>query len=224
MTRPDELDLYRQVLARHSPDNPRKEADIAASLRAFDNAFPPARGLAWRSWLNVPLLLSGTAAMAAGFVVFAWLPQSGSEPTELTIAPPELRLALPDDAGRNYRPEAEILAAFSEGLPQYFPIPWERGRLIALLEGEEPRAEEDVLFAAHGRRLSLTPKTVGMMSLRGQDEAYQSFVIALTGLALLQRGEALGPSRTKEALIAQALGASQGLPLREAAIAIVLGK
>lgn len=228
MTEPDDIESYRRMVKVVTAENPRKEADIDAALRAFDAAFPTPRRAIRPFWLRLPVLMGAAATAAAGIVAVAFLPQvpqAPQMPLPATQAPPDVRLALPQDPAPApaSQADARVLAAFSADLPQYFPLPWDRGSMLAVLAGTEPQPSEKRLFAADGRRLVVLKRGADLTGSRNQDEAYQRFAIALAGLALLGSGDDLGPTWPKSELLAQARAAAQGSPAREAAIAAVTG-
>lgn len=235
MTAPDEIESYRRMVKEATAENPRKEADIDGALRAFDAAFAPPKRPIRPFWLRLPVLMGAAATAAAGIVAVAFLPLAPQMPNPLpqvpttqapsTQAPPDLRLALPQEpeAAPVSLADARVLAAFSTDVPQYFPLPWDRGSMLAVLAGTEQGASEKRLFAADGRRLVVLKRGADLTGSRNQDEAYQRFVIALAGLALLNAGEDLGQAWQKPELLAQARAAANGAPAREAAIAAVTG-
>ncbi len=226
MTEPDDIESYRRMVKAVTAENPRKEADIDAALRAFDAAFPkPRRGIR-PFWLRLPVVFGAAAMAAAGIVAVAFLPQAPQMPIPATQAPPDVRLALPQDPAPApaSQADARVLAAFSTEVPQYFPLPWDRGSMLAVLAGTKQGASEKRLFAADGRRLVVLKRGADLTGSRNQDETYQRFAIALAGLALLGSGDDLGPAWPKTELLAQARAAAQGSPAREAAIAAVTGE
>jgi len=232
VTAPDEIESYRRMVKEATAENPRKEADIDGALRAFDAAFAVPKRPIRPFWMRLPVLMGAAATAAAGIVAVAFLPQVPQMPNPLpqvptkqapsTQAPPDLRLALPQEPEASLA-DAQVLAAFSTDVPQYFPLPWDRGSMLAVLAGTEQGASEKRLFAADGRRLVVLKRGSDLTGSRNQDEAYQRFVIALAGLALLNAGEDLGQAWQKPELLAQARAAANGAPAREAAIAAVMG-
>lgn len=224
MTGSDEIDLYRRGMAGCTPANLRREADIQASLRSFDALKAPASRFALPVWLRLRALIGASTALAAGLAAVVLLPKGNPEGTVIVTAPPELRLALPDDqpATASVDRASQVLAAFTSEAPQYFPLPWSRGSVVALLEGVTPGAEETVLFAANGRRLSIMPQGPSLLGSRAQDEDYQRFIVALVGLSLLKGGASLGVDWTQAELLTEARRAATGSTAREAALAVVV--
>lgn len=233
----DEFDSYRRVMAANTPENPRKDVDIQASLRAFDEAFKVQKPRLWPQWLRLPVLIPMAGTVAAGVFAIAFLPQSASVPTPAPVpvteapasapavtmpAPPELRLALPEEPPAASPLDAQVLAAFSGNPPQYFALPWDRGAMLALLEGERVQDGEQLLFAAGGRRLVVLARVPDRMGARGQDEGYQRFVVALAGLALLSKGQDLGSAWTQRDLLAEARIAANGMADRDAALSAIM--
>lgn len=221
MIHTDELDRYRRVMGATTPANPRREIDIQGSLRAFDAAQQPLKRRVLPDWLRLHVRIGATAAVAAAVLALGYLPQSKPQPEITAIAPPDLRLALPADPPAAASRDADVLAAFSTDLPQYFSLPWDRGLVLALLDRPEVQPEEKRLFAAHGRRLVIIPRGPELAGSHGHGEDYQRFAIALAGLALHAAGEDLGPKWTETILLAEARSATMGLPAREAALSAV---
>lgn len=221
MTDIDELDSYRKLMTSITPENPRREIDIEASLKAFDAAQTRLKSRHWPDWLRLPVLIGGTATVAAGLVAVLYLPQGTQVPGIAPPAPPDLRLALPENPV-NTAPsrviDAQVLAAFSGGTPQYFPLPWDPARMLAVLGGVTAEAGETVLFAAEERRLVLLPRSARIAGPRAQDESYQRFAIALAGIALLASGNDLGAEWPADTLWAEARAAANANPAREAAL------
>lgn len=227
----DEIDSYRRMMAAATTENPRKEADIQASLRAFEDAFKSPQPRVWPHWLRLSVLIPMGGVVAAGLFAIAFLPQNASQPDAIAPAPPALRLALPETPSETLPVEvppaasgadALVLAAFSADLPQYFALPWDRGALLGLLDGAVAQGTEQLLFAADGRRLVVMERGPDLMGTRGQDETYQRFAVALAGLALLAKGQDLGPAWKQPELLAEARSAVNGMAVRDAALAAVV--
>lgn len=221
MTDADELDSYRKVLAVRTPENPRREIDIQASLQAFDAAQTPRKPRLLPDWLRLPVLLGAGAAVMAVVVTLAYLPQDGQPLNAPPMTAPDLRLALPAEPPAAPARDAQVLTAFGADLPQYFPLPWDRKSVLALLEGEKAETSETLLFAAEGRRLVVTARGAQLTGARGQDEGYQRFAVALAGVALRTSGVDLGPDWPLARLLTEAQGAAKGNPAREAALSAI---
>jgi len=219
MTHTDELDLYRRQMASAMRSNPRREIDIQASLRAFDALQTPLKQRKLPQWLRWPVLISAPAALAAGLFAVVYVPQTLPHPESTPLTPPDLRLALPAEPPTVSPRDTKVLAAFSSDLPQYFPLPWDRNAVLALLGTPALEPSEKPLFATPERRLVIMPRGSEISGSRGHDEAYQRFAIALAGLILLEKGEDLGPDWSKMALLTEARAAASGRPEREAALA-----
>lgn len=220
----DEIDSYRRMMAANTPENPRKELDLQASLRAFDEAFKTSKPRLWPNWLRLPVVIPMAGVVAAGLFAIAFLPQSAPVPERIAPAPPELRLALPEEPRAVSSTDAQVMAAFSADLPQYFPLPWDRKAMLAVLDGTAAQGSEQLLFAADGRRLVVIERVPELLGTRGQDEGYQRFAVALAGLALLAKGQDLGTAWKQPDLLAEARSVANGMPDREAALRVVVSE
>lgn len=246
----DTLQGYREAMTRLTPANPRQEADILASLAAFDALQAETRAKAkaqpgWLARLLRPRALGlGGLVLASGLAAVVLFPPQAPHPdfgpgigagpaavTERT--PPELRLALPrtalPDAPVSPGPapevetgrEAVLLDAFSHELPQYFRLPWARDQVLALTATGDVAASGQILAQAGGRSLSIGQPPAEMLGARGADESYHRFAVGLAGLLQLQAGGDLGPDWDRARLLTELRQAAAGHPAREAALAAV---
>lgn len=230
---PDLGDLAR-VLRIGGPVNPRREADMLASLQAFDALYPqsPPTLLArlrgkLASWQLKSWLIPAGALAASSALVLTVLPRHEMpQPLDRPSPPPELRLSLPEEPISTAARDARIMAPFEAFPPRRFEVPWDSDlALIWLPEGQPHPEALEVLLGGEGQVLGLIPRTgAEPLDPLTADQALGDYAVAMAGLALLARGVPASQLWPQEKLRAQADRAATGMPLRQAALAEMLDR